>query len=139
AACVATKGSVLANIARDGAIDLGEFPVPCLHGLGGGRYIGTDDLVIMRDPEENWINAATYRVMVLDKDRVSLWMSPGKHGRQIREKYFRAGRPCPVLISCGHDPLLFLAGGNELKFGLSEYDYAGGHRRVPYYVIESEG
>src|SRR5215831_15730684 len=116
-----TKGPVLENVARD-----------------GGRYIGTDDLVIMRDPEENWINAATYRAMVLGKDRVSLWMSPGKHGRQIREKYFRAGKLCPVLISCGHDPLLFLAGGNELKFGLSEYDYAGGHRGVPYEVIESE-
>jgi UbiD family decarboxylase len=135
---VVAKGAVLENIDRDGAIDLYKFPAPRLHELDGGRYIGTDDLVIMRDPEENWINAATYRVMVLGKDRVSLWMSPGKHGRQIREKYFRAGKPCPVLISCGHDPLLFLAGGNELKFGLSEYDYAGGHRGVPYEVIESE-
>jgi hypothetical protein len=26
---------------------------------------------------------------------------------------------------------LFLAGGNELKFGLSEFDYAGGHRGMP--------
>jgi len=38
---------------------------------------------------------------------------------------------CPVLISCGHDPTLFWASGNELRFGLSEYDYAGGHRRLP--------
>jgi 4-hydroxy-3-polyprenylbenzoate decarboxylase len=82
---VVAKGAVLENIERDAAIDLYKFPVPRLHELDGGRYIGTDDLVIMRDPEENWINAATYRVMVLGKDRVSLWMSPGKHGRQIRE------------------------------------------------------
>src|SRR6266851_3857549 len=135
---VVTKGAVIENIDRDGAIDLYRFPVPRLHELDGGRYIGTDDLVIMRDPEENWTNAATYRAMVLDKDRVSLWMSPGKHGRQIREKYFRAGKPCPVLISCGHDPLLFLAGGNEIRFGLSEYDYAAGHRGMPYDVINSE-
>src|SRR3974377_810777 len=53
----------------------------------------------------------------------------------MREKYFRAGKPCPVLISCGHDPLLFLAGGNELKYGLSEYDYAAGHRGAPYDVV----
>lgn len=132
------KGAVLDNIDRDGRIDLYKFPVPRLHELDGGRYIGTDDLVIMRDPEENWINAATYRSMVQDKNRVSLWMSPGKHGRQIREKYFRAGKPCPVLISCGHDPLLFLAGGNELKFGLSEFDYAAGHRGLPYDVVLSE-
>ncbi len=43
-----------------------------------------------------------------------------------------------MLISCGHDPLLFLAGGNELKFGLSEYDYAGGHRGEPYEIVLSE-
>jgi len=59
-------------------------------------------------------------------------MSPGKHGRQIRDKYFKQGKPCPVLVSCGHDPMLFLAGGNELRFGLSEYDYAGGHRGEPF-------
>lgn len=135
---VVTRGPVTENIDRDEAVDLYKFPVPRLHDLDGGRYIGTDDLVIMRDPDEGWINAATYRSMLQDKARVSLWMSPGKHGRQIREKYFGAGKPCPVLISCGHDPLLFLAGGNELKFGLSEYDYSGGHRGVPFDVIESE-
>jgi UbiD family decarboxylase len=133
-----TKGAVLENVDRDDAIDLLKFPVPRLHELDGGRYIGTDDLVIMRDPDDGWVNAATYRVMVLDRNRVSLWMSPGKHGRQIRQKYFDQGKPCPVLISCGHDPLLFLAGGNELKFGLSEYDYAGGHRGLPYDVVASE-
>jgi 4-hydroxy-3-polyprenylbenzoate decarboxylase len=133
-----TTGAVLENIDRGEQINLWKFPVPRLHELDGGRYIGTDDLVIMRDPEESWINAATYRSMVQDKDRVSLWISPGKHGRQIREKYFRAGKPCPVLISCGHDPLLFLAGGNELKFGLSEFDYAAGHRGAPYDVVLSE-
>ncbi|TMK21703.1 MAG: UbiD family decarboxylase, partial [Alphaproteobacteria bacterium] len=122
------KGPVFENIDRDGEVDVLKFPVPVLHEHDGGRYVGTDDLVIMRDPEADWVNGGTYRVMVQDKTHVSLWISPGKHGRQIREKYFRAGKPCPVLISCGHDPLLFLAGGNELKFGLCEYDYAGGHR-----------
>jgi 4-hydroxy-3-polyprenylbenzoate decarboxylase len=135
---VVPKGAVLENVDRDDKVDLWKFPVPKLHELDGGRYIGTDDLVIMRDPDESWINAATYRSMVQDKNHVSLWISPGKHGRQIREKYFRAGKPCPVLISCGHDPLLFLAGGNELKFGLSEFDYAAGHRGAPYDVVLSE-
>jgi len=133
-----TKGPVLENVDRDGKVDVLKFPVPLLHEHDGGRYIGTDDLVIMRDPDADWVNGGTYRAMVQDKNHVSLWISPGKHGRQIREKYFRAGKPCPVLISCGHDPLLFLAGGNELKFGLCEYDYAGGHRGEPYEIVLSE-
>jgi UbiD family decarboxylase len=135
---IAARGTVLENVDRDDKVDILKFPVPFLHEHDGGRYIGTDDLVIMRDPEESWVNGATYRAMVQDKNHVSVWISPGKHGRQIREKYFRAGKPCPVLISCGHDPLLFLAGGNELKYGLSEYDYAGGHRGEPCEVVLSE-
>ncbi|MBI2318895.1 MAG: UbiD family decarboxylase, partial [Betaproteobacteria bacterium] len=59
-------------------------------------------------------------------------------GRQIMEKYFRMGKPCPVLVSCGHDPLLFLAGNQDVRYGLSEYDYAGGHRGAPIDVILSD-
>ena len=135
---VVKTGPILENVDRGDAIDVLKFPAPFLHELDGGRYIGTDDLVIMRDPELNWVNCGIYRAMVQNKNTVGIWMSPGKHGRQIREKYWRQGKPCPVLISCGHDPLLFLAGGNEIRFGLSEYDYAAGHRGAPYDVIESE-
>ncbi|HEY7300532.1 MAG TPA: UbiD family decarboxylase [Xanthobacteraceae bacterium] len=135
---IVSTGPVFENIDRDGEVDLFKFPVPFLHELDGGRFIGTDDIVIMRDPDDGWVNCATYRAMVQDKDHISIWISPGKHGRQIREKYFNAGKPCPVLVSCGHDPLLFLAGGNEIKHGLSEYDYAGGHRGEPCEVVPSE-
>src|SRR5262249_31282 len=135
---VVDKGPVLESVLSGDKVDVLKFPVPFLHELDGGRYIGTDDLVIMRDPEGGWVNCGTYRVMVHDAKRVGVWMSPGKHGRQIRENYFKQGKPCPVLVSCGHDPMLFLAGGNELRFGLSEYDYAGGHRGMPFDVIRSE-
>jgi UbiD family decarboxylase len=135
---VVGTGPVLENVQRDGEVDLLKFPVPKLHEEDGGRYIGTDDLVVMRDPDPDWVNAATYRVMVHGKDHAGLWMSPGKQGRQIMEKYFKAGRPCPVLVSCGHDPLLFLAGNQEVRYGLSEYDYAGGHRGAPFDVVLSE-
>ncbi len=135
---VVKSGPVLENVQRDGEVDLLKFPVPRLHEEDGGRYIGTDDIVVMRDPEPNWVNAATYRVMVHSKNHTGLWMSPGKQGRQIMEKYHKAGKPCPVLVSCGHDPLLFLAGNQEVRYGLSEYDYAGGHRGEPFDVILSE-
>jgi UbiD family decarboxylase len=76
--------------------------------------------------------------MVHDKNTAGLWISPGKDGRLIREKYFAQGKPCPVVISCGHDPLLFLIGCHHVKHGLSEFDYAGGHRGVPIDVVQSE-
>ena len=45
------NGPVFENVDRDDEVDLLKFPVPFLHEQDGGRFIGTDDLVIMRDPE----------------------------------------------------------------------------------------
>ena len=131
-------GPVMENVMRDDEVDLLSFPAPFVHEHDGGRYIGTDDAVIMRDPDTGWINAATYRVMVHDRNTAAIWMSPGKHGRMISEKYFAKGESCPVLISCGQDPILFLAAHQELDHGLDEFAYAGGQRGRPVEIIPSE-
>ena len=119
-------GALFENSIRGGDIDLLKFPVPRWHELDGGRYIGTDDLVVTRDPDDGWVNVGTYRVMVYAKDRIGLHMSPGKHGRVHRDKYFAAGKPCPVAISFGHHPIYFLVASTDAPYGVSEYAYAGG-------------
>jgi UbiD family decarboxylase len=132
------SGPVLENVDRDAKVDLFKFPVPFLHELDGGRYIGTADLIIMRDPDSGWINVGTYRAQVHDRNTLGLWMSPGKHGRGIREKYFKQGKCCPVVICCGHDPLLFLSSGNEVGYEIGEFAHAGGHRGEPFETLNSE-
>lgn len=132
------SGPVLENVQRGDAIDVLKFPAPFVHEHDGGRYIGTDDLVVMRDPDSGWINTATYRAMVHDEKTVAVWMSPGKHGRFIREKYFDRGAPCPVLICCGQDPLLFITAHQEIDIGVDEMAYAGGLRGRPVDVVLSE-
>ena len=131
-------GPVMENVDRDDAVDLYKFPVPLLHEEDGGRYFGTGDLVTIRDPEDDWVNLGTYRVQVHDRNTVGLWMSPGKHGRLIREKYFAKGEPCPVAISVGQDPLLFLSAANEVAWGTPEFAHAGGHRGVPFDITSTE-
>jgi UbiD family decarboxylase len=131
-------GPVLENVDRDDDVNLFKFPVPFLHEHDGGRYIGTEDVVSTRDPDSRWVNSATYRVMVHDENTCGIWMSPGKHGRLIREKYFARGQPCPVVVSVGQDPLLFMAANQEIDYGTDELAYAGGHRGFPFEVVESE-
>ena len=94
-------GPILENIDRDDAVDLFKFPVPMIHEKDGGRYIGTYCVVIMQDPDTGWVNLGTYRTVAHDKQNAGVWISPGKHGRLIREKYFKKKQPCPVLICCG--------------------------------------
>lgn len=131
-------GPVMENVDRDDDINMWKFPVPFVHELDGGRYIGTDDLVIMRDPDTGWVNCGTYRTMVHDEKTVAVWMSPGKHGKLISEKYFKQGKPCPVLISCGQDPLLFIAAHQEIDPEVDELAYAGGQRGRAIEYIPSE-
>ncbi|MGB7950971.1 MAG: UbiD family decarboxylase, partial [Candidatus Binatia bacterium] len=57
------------------------------------------------------------------------------HGRIMRQKYFDQGRPFPVAISFGDDPLLLMTAGKQIAWGASEYDYAGGVRGEPFEVI----
>lgn len=131
-------GPVLENVWRDEEVDLTRFPAPFVHELDGSRYIGTEDVVVMRHPDSGWVNVGTYRIAVHSKNTVGMWISPGKHGRLIREKYFARGEPCPVIISCGQDPILFLCANAEMAEGVCEFDYAGGQRGRPYEMIKSE-
>jgi 4-hydroxy-3-polyprenylbenzoate decarboxylase len=132
-----TAGPVLDNIVSGDDVDVLGFPAPLLHEHDGSRYIGTDDLVIMRDPDTGWVNVGCYRIAVHSKARVGLFITPGKHGYQIRKKYFDRGEPCPVVISLGHDPLLSHAAGHDVPFGTSEFAFAGGLRGEPFEIIES--
>ena len=133
-----TDGPVMENVDRGDAVNVLKFPVPKMHELDGGRYIGTACLIITRDPDEGWVNFGAYRVMVHDEKRVAFYISPGKHGNLQRQKYFDRNEPCPVIVCVGQDPLLFLASGNEVGYGLSEYDYAGGFKGEPIEIIKGE-
>lgn len=118
-------GPVLQNIASGGEVDLFAFPSPLWHERDGGRYIGTGCMVVTRDYDTDWINVGTYRVMIHDRNHVGLDMIPGKHGAIQYRKHMQAGKPFPVCIVIGADPLGYLISGIEVPFGMCEYNYIG--------------
>jgi 4-hydroxy-3-polyprenylbenzoate decarboxylase len=128
------EAPVFENRFEGDAVDLTSLPVPRWHAQDGGRYIGTANLDITRDRENGWVNAGTYRVMLHDPRHVGFFISPGKQGRVHRTQYFDAGEPCPVAISFGEDPLLFLAATIDVPNGVSEYAWASGVRGEPVRV-----
>jgi 4-hydroxy-3-polyprenylbenzoate decarboxylase len=130
-----STGPLFENVHKGKEINVLKFPVPRWHELDGGRYIGTDDLVITRDPEEGWVNVGTYRVMVHGPDRLALHMSPGKHGRVHKDKYHAQGKPLPVAVSFGHHPINFVVASTDVPNRVNEYDYAGGILGQPLQVV----
>jgi 4-hydroxy-3-polyprenylbenzoate decarboxylase len=132
-----TDGPVMQNVREGDDVNLLAFPVPRWHEHDGGRYIGTACLVVTRDPDEGWANVGTYRVMVHDERHLGCNISPGKHGRIQREKYFARGEPCPVAMSFGQHPLLFLAACTDVPYQMNEYAWVGGVRGEPLPVIHA--
>lgn len=129
-------GPIFENVLRGDAVDCTIFPAPKWHEHDGGGYLGTGSFDITKDPDDGWINLGTYRVMVHDKTRLGFYISPGKHGRQHRDKWFARGEKMPVAFVAGCDPLLFWAACTEIKYGVTEYDWAGGVRGFPYRVVK---
>jgi UbiD family decarboxylase len=129
-------GPVMQNIMRDNEVDLLKFPVLQSHKGDGGRYIGTGDMFINRDPETGYVNMGTYRMQVHEKNLLGVWQSPGQQGRLIAERYWKQGKSCPVVVTFGGDPLLFFLSYTKFPFGVSELDRAGGILGRPVEVIK---
>ena len=119
-------GPVMQNVMLDNEVDLLKFPVLKSHRGDGGRYIGTGDTFINRDPETGYVNMGTYRMQVHARNLLGIWQSPGQQGRTIAERYWKEGKACPVVATFGGDPLLFFLSYTKFPFGVSELERAGG-------------
>ncbi len=130
------RGPIFENVLEGDAIDLEAFPTPLWHPLDGGRYIGTASMNILKDPGSDWVNVGTYRNQIFSRDELGIYISPGKHGKLIREQWFDRGERCPVVVVAGADPLLFMASCAEgIPYGVSELAWAGGVRGEPIQVV----
>ncbi len=133
-----SQGPALENVMEGDAVDLLKFPAPKWHELDGGRYLGTADMVIMKDPRGNWVNAGTYRVQLHDKNTLGLYISPGHHGRIIRETYWAHGNACPVAICFGEHPLVWMPAFLAFPWGYEEYPVVGALLGEPLQLLKGE-
>lgn len=130
------EGTVTENILEGDDIDLTKFPAPMWHEGDGGRYIGTGDMVITRDPETGRVNLGVHRGCIQGKDRLSLWFTTqSRHSYLAASKYWAKGKPCPIAVVLGCDPVIWTASVATLPLGVSEYDLAGGLRGEAVEVI----
>jgi 4-hydroxy-3-polyprenylbenzoate decarboxylase len=126
------------NVVVGDAIDIRKFPAQRMWPLDGGRYLGTCDAVITRDPESGRVNVGTYRMMIKGPREVGVYTSPGKDAGLDRDKWWALGKPMPIAAAYGIDPLLFLVAATSLPKTESEYDYYGGIRGAPIEVFKGD-
>lgn len=136
---VVSTGPVKENILKGKKIDLFEFPVPYWNELDGGRYINTAATVITKDPETGRLNAGTYRGMIVDKDAIGVLMVMTANWGKAFMKYQAAGKPMPVAIVYGFDPLLLITASSSMPPGMpSKYEIVGGLRQAPIELVKAE-
>ena len=90
---IVSDGPVMENLIEGNDVDIEAFPAPIWHEGDGGRYIGTGSYNVTRDPDSDWINVGTHRVMIHSKNEVGD-ISPGKHGRVHRDKWVEKTNRC---------------------------------------------
>jgi len=131
-----SDGPLLANRLTGADVDLTALPVPRYHASDGGRFIGTADCVVTRDPDSGWVNVGTYRAQLRSETEVFVSMEEGKHGRLHQDKHFDRGEPMPIAATFGQHPAAFISAANETDKGVNEFEFAGGLRGEPFAVLE---
>jgi 4-hydroxy-3-polyprenylbenzoate decarboxylase len=119
-------------------VDLFKFPVPKFFPMDGGRYFGTAHCVITKDPDSDWVNIGTYRLQLHEKNILGTQFIKGKHSDIMLKKYQAMGKPMPVAVVVGADPIMFVMGGARFSAFESEYDLAGSIRGEPIEVVKCE-
>ena len=119
-------------------IDLTQLPIPKHWPLDGGRYAGTADCVITRDPDSGYLNVGTYRMMIQGKNETGLYLSPGKDARLHITRSWQQGKPVEVAAAWGIDPLFMVVGSQTFAKNVSEYEFLGGIKGEPIPVVKGK-
>ncbi len=122
------------NVLTGDDVNLYDLPVLRFYPEDGGRFLGTAGCVITRDPNTGRVNVGTYRGMVIDRNKMTLYLIIGKNAEVDLRGYREIGQPMPVAWVTGMDPTLLLCSGTLFSPTASEYDIAGALRGEPMNV-----
>jgi 4-hydroxy-3-polyprenylbenzoate decarboxylase len=135
---IVSDGPCKENIYKGEEVDLFKFPSPMIHAGDGGRYIGTLDVGVCKDPDSDWINWGTYRLMIHDRDSIGIFLIPAQHVGMIYSKYKSSNKPMEYVAFMGCEPITNLVATTGIPYGVSEVDVIGAVRREPLKVVKCE-
>lgn len=136
---ILSTGPCKENIIKGDDVDLFKFPVPLIHDGDGGRYFGTWDIVITKDPDTGWTNWGMYRFMIHSQRILTGDATFTSHLAMVfRSKYVPQGKRMPIAIAIGADPLCHMVATAGYGIGQDEVDYAGALRQAPVEMVKAE-
>ena len=125
------------NVMIGSEVDVYKLPAPMVHDGDGGRYIGTWDIIITKDPETGWTNWGMYRFMTHTQNMLTGWpQATSQLAMMMKSKYLPRKQPMPIAIVIGCESLCHMVATDPYKPGESEVEYAGGLRGAPVELVQ---
>ncbi len=115
---------------------LDELPILKSWPKDGGKFI-TMGQVYTKSLDGKVENVGMYRLQVMDKMELAMHWQVHKDGSKIFEQYRRAGKPMPVSIAVGGDPLFSWCSTAPAPYGLFEVLFYGFIRNKRPLLVKS--
>ncbi|MGI9511048.1 MAG: UbiD family decarboxylase [Geminicoccaceae bacterium] len=123
--CRSEAAPVRDVVERGEAVDLGKLP-QCRYTTSETRPYITAATVVARDPESGIHNLSYHRLMLLDRRRTGIFMTPGGHLDRIFRKHAERGEATPIAAFIGSHPLWALGSLAHGSMDVDEYAVIGG-------------
>jgi UbiD family decarboxylase len=117
-------------------VDLTRLPALCATPRDAGPYL-TMGLIQAGEPGAAQSALSVHRMLVLGRDRLAIWMVPGRALRRMHEAAVLTGRRLPVSVNIGAPPAAVLASAlssSVLPAGMGKLDVAGAMAGAPLAV-----
>ena len=117
-------------------VDLNKICNVKWHELDKRPFPGTLSISITKDPDTMGLNAGIYRMETQGKNQLG-WGAPEyTHGRQVYMKYEKMGKPMPMAVVTGLDPITEIVGATRTPPGIDEFELAGALRQAPLEMVK---
>ncbi|MGH7768493.1 MAG: UbiD family decarboxylase [Candidatus Binatia bacterium] len=118
-------------------VDLSKLPIVTHAGKDCGPYV-TIGVQVGKDPETQIRNLSIHRMLVLGKDKLSLWAPADHHLGRMILKAEEKNRGLEVATAIGVEPALVVGSQAKVPYGIDEYHVAGGLRGAAVQLTRCE-
>jgi 2,5-furandicarboxylate decarboxylase 1 len=118
-------------------VDLSKIPIVTHAGKDCGPYV-TIGVQVGKDADSGVRNLSIHRMLLLGKDRLSLWAPADHHLGRMILKAEEKGRGLEVATAVGVDPAIIIGSQSRVPYGIDEFHVAGGLRGAPVKLIRCE-
>ena len=118
-------------------VDLSKLPIVTHASKDCGPYV-TIGVQVGKDPDTQIRNLSIHRMLVLGKDKLSLWAPADHHLGRMILKAEEKKRGLEVATAIGVEPALVVGSQAKVPYGIDEYHVAGGLRGAAVKLVKCE-